>query len=236
MKCTAETIFHKLSATYIIKEEDFIAYYVWLKTKDCFKVLVATILSQNSTDKSAIKAYLELERKVGVTPEKLSNANLADIESALKISGLYRTKAKRLKEISRIILERYNGLIDSLLNTSNARDELLKLEGIGEKTADVVLLTCYGYYGYKVFPVDTHITRVSKRLGIVPTNAKYSLISSTLKELFSAYDLLHLHHMLIAHGRQTCKARKPLCNSCIIKECCEYYSHRDGEAWRSNTS
>ncbi|MCH4814316.1 MAG: endonuclease III [Saccharolobus sp.] len=233
MKCAPEIVYHKLSAIYTIKEEDYIAYYVWLKTRNCFKVLVATILSQNSTDKSALKAYLELEKKVGVTPEKLSDADLSDIENALKISGLYKTKAKRLKIISKIILEKYNGLIDNLLNSSNAREELLKFEGIGEKTADVVLLTCRGY---EVFPVDTHITRVSKRLGIVPMNAKYKLISSTLKELFSAYDLLRLHHLLIAHGRQTCKARKPLCNSCIIKECCEYYSHRDGEAQKFNTS
>jgi endonuclease-3 len=233
VKCAPEIVYHKLSAIYTIKEEDYIAYYVWLKTRNCFKVLVATILSQNSTDKSALKAYLELEKKVGVTPEKLSDADLSDIENALKISGLYKTKAKRLKIISKIILEKYNGLIDNLLNSSNPREELLKFEGIGEKTADVVLLTCRGY---EVFPIDTHITRVSKRLGIVPMNAKYELISSTLKELFSAYDLLQLHHLLIAHGRQICKARKPLCNSCIIKECCEYYSHRDGEARKSNTS
>ncbi|WP_338599660.1 endonuclease III [Sulfolobus tengchongensis] len=227
MRCKPNILYDKLSNSYTIKAEDYIAYYVWLKFKDCFKVLVATILSQNSTDKSALRAYLLLETKIGVNPGNLASASLSEIEEALKISGLYKTKANRLKNISKILLERYDGSIENILNKDNARDELLKFDGIGEKTADVVLLTCKGY---KVFPVDTHISRVSKRLGIVPENANYNVISSTLRDIFSNYDLLHLHHLLIAHGRQTCKARKPLCNSCIIKECCDYYSNRNGKA------
>ncbi|MEM0303926.1 MAG: endonuclease III [Saccharolobus sp.] len=229
MKCNASTIYELLEKTYTIKEEDYIAYYVWVKYKDCFKVLIATILSQNSTDKSALKAYLTLEEKIGVTPQSLAFASINDIENAIRNSGLYKTKAKRIKEISQILVNKYNSNIDNILNRGeiSARNALLKFKGIGEKTSDVVLLTCKGY---KLFPVDTHISRVSKRLGIVNPNDNYSKISSSLKNFFINCDLLSLHHLLIAHGRQVCKARKPLCNSCVIKECCDYYSNRSGKS------
>lgn len=229
MRCEPKMIYDRLNETYKIKEEDYIAYYVWIKYKDCFKVLIATILSQNSTDRSALKAYQNLEREIGVSPSNLASTSLDIIESAIRVAGLYKTKARRIKEISQYILNNYGGSIENIINmeAEKAKNELLKFEGIGEKTADVVLLTCKNY---KFFPVDTHIMRVSKRLGIVPTNANYSKTSSVLLDLFKGNDLLHLHHLLIAHGRQTCKARKPLCDTCVIKECCEYYSHRNGKS------
>lgn len=229
MRCEPKMIYDRLNETYKIKEEDYIAYYVWIKYKDCFKVLIATILSQNSTDRSALKAYQNLEREIGVSPSNLASTSLDIIESAIRVAGLYKTKARRIKEISQYILNNYGGSIENIINmeAEKAKNELLKFEGIGEKTADVVLLTCKNY---KFFPIDTHIMRVSKRLGIVPTNANYSKTSSALLDLFKGNDLLRLHHLLIAHGRQTCKARKPLCDTCVIKECCEYYSHRNGKS------
>lgn len=110
MRCEPKTVYDRLNETYKIREEDYIAYYVWIKYKDCFKVLIATILSQNSTDKSALKAYQNLEREIGVSPNNLASTSLDTIESAIRVAGLYKTKARRIKEISQHILNNYGDL------------------------------------------------------------------------------------------------------------------------------
>ncbi|TRM79108.1 endonuclease III [Sulfolobus sp. B5] len=233
MTCKADFVYYKLEREYTIKPEEYIAYYVWLKYKDCFKVLVSTILSQKSTDKSALKAYMNLETNIGVNVINLAESPLNSIEESIKVSGLYKSKAKRIKEISSILLNQYKGDINIILASPNAREVLLSFNGIGEKTADVVLLTCKGE---RVFPVDTHISRVTKRLGLVSISSKYREISQALMNYFSNYDFLKLHHLLIAHGRTVCKAKKPLCQICVIKECCEYYSNRARKSEKSSTT
>lgn len=220
MKCSGDYILQKLNNDYIIDPKDYVAYDVWLKYKDCFKVLIATLLSQNSTDKGTYKAFYNLESKIGVDPNKLSEAYIEDIGEAIKSIGIYKIKSKRIHEISLIIKEKYKGNLDPILSLppDEARKELITLPGIGEKTADVVLLTCKGY---PFFPVDTHIKRIAKRLGIEGNT--YDKISCALKHIFKKEDYLKAHHLLIAHGRNTCKAVKPLCSRCSISDCCEYF-------------
>ncbi|ARM75731.1 endonuclease III domain-containing protein [Acidianus manzaensis] len=220
MKCTGKEILERLKKVYKEKPEDYVAYDVWLKFKDPFRVLIATLLSQNSTDKGTYKAFYNLENTVGVIPEKLANARIEDISKAIHNIGIYFIKSKRIKEISKIIVEKYGGNLNNIIDkpVDEARKELTSLPGIGEKTADVVLLTCKNY---PLFPVDTHIKRISGRLGIAKGN--YASISSELMKLFDKNDYLLAHHLLIAHGRQTCKAKNPSCNSCVLNDCCEYY-------------
>ncbi len=228
-RCSGELILEKLSSRYEVDPKDFVAYDVWLKTKDCFKVLIATLLSQNSTDKGTYKAFEELERRIGVSPQKLASACEKEIGEAIRSIGIYNVKAKRIKEISNLLLEKYNGSLEQILDLpkDEARRSLISLPGVGEKTADVVLLTCRNY---EYFPVDTHIKRISMRLGI--KGSTYQEISKGLMELFQPKDYLRAHHLLIAHGRNTCKARRPLCERCAISECCKYYNttYRVGKA------
>lgn len=233
MKCTGEDILNKLKSTYTIDSKEYVAYDVWIKFKDPFRVLIATLLSQNSTDKGTYKAFYTLENKIRVTPQNLINATVSEIADCIKNIGIYNIKAQRIKEISKIVLEKYGGKLDEILNKplKEAREELLSLTGVGEKTADVVLLTCKSY---PTFPVDTHIKRVATRLGIVKSS-KYSSISNELMKLFQPKDYLVAHQLLIAHGRKACKAKNPLCESCVLKECCKYYD-RLRESKKFNSS
>ncbi|MCY0883845.1 MAG: endonuclease III, partial [Acidianus infernus] len=161
------------------------------------------------------------QEKIGVTPDNLIKANLEDIASCIRNIGIYRIKAERIKELAKIIKEKYNGDLNKILDKDpqEAREELLSLPGVGEKTADVVLLTCKGY---PYFPVDTHIKRISQRLGIA--SGSYEQISASLMKLFDPKDYLEAHHLLIAHGRNVCKAKNPLCEKCVLNDCCEYYA------------
>ncbi|EZQ03195.1 endonuclease III [Candidatus Acidianus copahuensis] len=219
MKCEGRYILKELERVYTTNPSDYIAYDVWLKTKDPFKVLIATILSQNSTDRGAYKAYYNLEGNIGISLDKLAKADMLNVAKAIRNIGLYNSKAKRIIELSNIILDKYGDLNNILNQEDKARNILMSLPGVGEKTADVVLLTCKGY---PVFPVDTHIKRVSLRLGIDGKN--YESISRNLMKIFPKDSYLKAHHLLIAHGRLTCKAKNPLCEKCTINNCCEYYS------------
>jgi endonuclease-3 len=219
-KCSGEYILSRLREKYNINPNDYASLKIYFETKDPFKVLVATILSQNTTDRAALKAYEELENKIGVSAFNLYKSSESQVRDAIRVAGLNKNKARYIKELSKIIVEQFNGDLSKILDKEPeiARKILTSLPGVGEKTADVVLLTCKGY---EFFPVDTHIKRIAIRLGIVNKEAKYSEISNKLKQMFRLN--LHLGHLLlIEHGRKTCKANKPLCNSCVIRYCCEY--------------
>lgn len=217
-------IYEKLTKTFKIDDEQYTILKV-LKEMDPFKLLIATILSQNTNDKNSIRAYDRLEEKIGIYPHKLARADIKDIEGAIRIGGLYRQKARAIKEISRIILDNYEGDLNHILKKpiEDARRTLLSLPKIGYKTADVLLLFSAGK---SVFPIDTHITRISKRLGIVNERARYEEIRLKWQEILKPehYELIHL--LLIKLGREICKPRKPSCEKCPIKEVCKYYSNQ----------
>jgi endonuclease-3 len=192
----------------------------WANSKnDPFRTLILTVLSQATADRNSMRAFRNLQRKFSITPETLSKAEIADVENAIKVGGLYRNKARVIKTISHMILKQHEGSMDFIysLPFEDARKILLALPGVGPKTADIVLLFCARK---PTIPVDTHVNRVSKRLGLVLAKADYERVRSALESLYSPEEYLDVHLLLISHGRRFCKARKPLCTICPVNALC----------------
>jgi endonuclease-3 len=184
-----------------------------------FQALIVTIISQNTANKNTAKAFENLSKQLQITPEALANAEKTKIEECLKVAGLYRNKAKTIKQVSKIITKDFHGDLTQVLSMpfEEARKTLLQLPGVGPKTADVVLLFCAEK---PTIPVDTHVNRVSKRLGLAPKNGDYEAIRKSLQKLYDPKDYLSLHILLILLGRTYCKARNPLCRQCPVNMLC----------------
>ncbi len=187
-----------------------------------FEMFIRTILSQNTNDKNRDRAFQRMKEEFeDLTPEKLANSDLKKIEDAIKVAGLYRVKSVRIHEISKYIMDKFDGDIDKLLTLpfKEARKKLIELKGIGYKTADIMLLF---YCNHPTIPIDTHITRVSKRLGFAEQDAKYEKIRESLEKLIetdiTVYKESHL--LLIELGRDTCNAINPKCKNCIVESLC----------------
>ena len=178
-----------------------------------FELLVAVMLSAQTTDVSVNKVTPALFAKFN-TPELFASASLSDVENCIRSLGLYKNKSKNLIEMSRVLLEKYNGIVPS------SKDELLTLPGVGVKTASVVLIE-----GYKIpaFPVDTHVERISKRLGIAKNSDNAIDVMNKLMKKYPKEMWGKLHHQMIFFGRYTCIARKPKCDQCLLKEKCREY-------------
>jgi endonuclease-3 len=186
---------------------------------DTFETLIVTIISQNTADRNTQRAFENLSKRFEITPEALAKAEASQIEECLKVGGLYRSKTKTIQSVSRIILENFGGSLKPVLSLplGEARKVLTKMPGVGPKTADVVLLFSANQ---PTIPVDTHVNRVSKRLGLAPERGNYEVVRSSLQTLYSPKDYLAVHLLLIAHGRQYCKARRPLCQECPVNTYC----------------
>ncbi len=186
---------------------------------DPFKTLIVTIISQNTAHRNVERAFERLSNKFKINPEALAKAETAQIEESLKVAGMYRNKARSIKEVSRMLLEKHGSSLGTILSLpfGRARDKLLQLPGVGPKTADVVLLFCAGM---PTIPVDTHVNRVSKRLGFAPKTGGYEGVRTSLQSAYNPKDYLAVHIMFILHGRRFCKARLPLCNICPVKTFC----------------
>jgi endonuclease-3 len=186
---------------------------------DPFKTLIITIISQNTADTNTQRAYENLSENFEITPRALANAQTGTIEKCIYVGGLYKSKAKTIQTASKIIIEKFQSSLDPILSLpiEEARKKLLEMPGVGPKTVDVVLLFSANK---STIPVDTHVNRVSKRLGLAPTNGGYKEVRLSLMSLFDPKDYLAVHLLLIAHGRKTCKARKPLCRECHINTYC----------------
>ena len=183
-----------------------------LKYQNNFELLVAVMLSAQSTDKAVNLATPKLFAAAN-TPHAMCVLGLKQITGFIKTIGLFNTKAKNILLTSQILLTNYNSHIPS------SRKQLEGLPGVGVKTAAVVLNVAYKQ---ATIPVDTHVFRVSKRLGL--SNTKYP--EKTEKELLRVipkWALSRAHHWLILHGRYICKARKPLCLECPISQYCNYF-------------
>jgi len=177
------------------------------------QLLVATILSAQTTDK-----------RVNIVTEKLffryrnaedfANADIDDLMDIIKSVNYYRTKARHIKEGCRIILDEYGG------NVPDSMEELIKLPGVQRKTANVVLSNAFGKE--EGIAVDTHVMRVSRRLGITEESAREK-IERDLMRKFPRNRWSDLSNLLIAHGRNVCKARNPACEKCVLKDKCGYY-------------
>jgi endonuclease III len=197
-----------------------IALPKWIKSKgDPFETLVVTIISQNTADRNTAKAFENLSNSFEIKPEALAKAEIRQIEAAIKPAGLYKSKAQAIQHAATAILEEYGGTLQPILSLplEDARKALMQFPGVGPKTADVVLL-----FSAKqpTVPVDTHVNRVSKRLGFAPMNSDYEAVRKSLQTLFKPEDYLAVHVLLIEHGRKTCKARHPLCSSCSVNNLC----------------
>ncbi len=217
----------RLQKAFEINDEEFIALKA-SKTRNPFEVLVATVLSQNTTDKNSFRALKNLKRIYKITPEDLSGADVKEIEKAIRPAGLYRQKARVIKELA---VSLTNGKLNKILDMDgeSARNLLKSLKGVGPKTADVVLLMTTNY---PTFPIDTHVMRVSKRLGLVPEDADYEEARKSLMKFFRPEDYLKAHLLLIKLGRTYCRARKPKCDSCPLSDMCP----KLGVNYEENTS
>ncbi len=191
---------------------------------DPFELLIGTIISQHTRSSVVKKTMENLKSRVKITPQSLANTNLEEIEVALKPAGLYKTKSRKIKEISQLIVEKYNGDIHKILNQplEVARKSLLELPGVGEKTADVVLSA---FRKGRTIPIDTNITRVAKRLGMVSNKANYSEIQKEIQKLVGKDDPFTSHLILIRFAWQYCKPIAPLCHKCPISKNCKFYIH-----------
>jgi endonuclease-3 len=169
------------------------------------------VLSAQATDKSVNLATAELFPKAN-TPQKMVKLGVAGLERYIKRIGLYRTKAKNVMALSKILLEEHGGEVPA------EREALERLPGVGRKTANVVLNTAFGQ---ATVAVDTHIFRVSNRTGIAPGKDPLEVEQKLLKFTPPEY-LKNAHHWLILHGRYVCLARKPGCPTCLIRDLCEF--------------
>jgi endonuclease III len=174
------------------------------------ELLVATILSAQCTDKRVNQVTKTLFRKYP-TAAHYAQAKLAELERDIQSTGFFRNKAKSIQNCCRTLLERYNGEVPKDI------DQLVELPGIGRKTANVVLGTAYGIAAGVV--VDTHVLRISRRLGLTAQKTPEK-IESDLMALFAQKEWISLSHRLIQHGRRCCTARSPKCDQCPLESVC----------------
>ena len=180
-----------------------------LKYRTPYELLVAVVLSAQATDKSVNLATAKL---FPATPEKIVKLGVVGLEAYIKSIGLYRTKAKNVVALSKLILDKHCGAVPQ------NRAALEELPGVGRKTANVVLNTAFGQ---PTVAVDTHIFRVANRTGLAPGKDPREVEDRLVK--VTPPEFLHnAHHWLILHGRYICTARKPGCPECLIRDLCEY--------------
>ena len=195
-----------------ILDETYHGMNTALNYKSPFELLVAVILSAQCTDERVNKITARLFPKYN-TPQKMVKLSLQEMEEAIKDCGLYHAKAKNLLGTCHRLLEEYNGQVPA------TREDLMTLPGAGRKTANVMLSVAFHQ---PALAVDTHVFRVSKRLGLAkgedPLLVEQELLKVVPREKWS-----EAHHWLIWHGRKICKARNPLCEECPVREVCPSY-------------
>ncbi len=183
------------------------------------ELLVATVLSAQCTDKKVNAVTKELFKKYR-SVDDFAKADRKTLEKEIKPTGFFRMKAKSVIELSQDILDKFGGRVPDNL------DDLVKLRGVGRKTANVVLA---GAFGKPAIAVDTHVKRVAARLGLSrkkdPTRIEFDLMEIVPKKDWAAFSF-----MIILHGREVCKARKPLCHICVIEDLCPSSAQRKGRS------
>ncbi|HVJ50398.1 endonuclease III [Desulfitobacterium sp.] len=201
-QASPQTIFKLLEQTYPDAHCE-------LNFSNPFQLLVATILSAQATDRKVNQITERLFQKY-VTPQDLLQVTQAEFEQEIKEIGLYHNKAKNILATCRILVEKYQGKVPGSF------EELIELPGVGRKTANVVLSNAFGI---PALAVDTHVLRVSNRLGLAAGNNP-DLVEEQLKNLIPQEKWSQAHHLLIWHGRRTCLARRPLCLLCPLSSVC----------------
>lgn len=197
--------------------------------RDPMETLMNTILSQNTSDVNRDKAYRRLKNRFP-TWEEVKAAPVEAIAEAIRPGGLANQKSRRMQNVLRWLQREFGSLNLEWIcerDPGEMIDLFIGVKGIGVKTIAIVL--CFAC-GQDVFPVDTHVHRVSKRLGLVPDNSTAEKTFRLLNPSVPAGLSQSLHLNMIRHGRQTCKARKPFCEECVLLEKCDYGPRFLGEA------
>lgn len=176
-----------------------------------YTLLVAVVLSAQATDASVNKATKDLFKKAK-TPKAMIALGEAGLKEYIKTIGLYNSKAKNVIKLSEQLIADHKGKVPEDMSS------LIKLAGVGRKTANVVLNIAFGH---STIAVDTHVFRTSNRIGLVKTKTPDETEAALLKTIPKEF-LYHAHHWLILHGRYVCKARKPDCANCVINKLCEF--------------
>lgn len=182
-----------------------------LEYRTPYQLLVAVVLSAQATDKGVNRATRPLFREHS-TPQAIAALGEEKLMNYIQTIGLYRTKAKNVIALSRILIEQHDSQVP------HDREALEALPGVGRKTANVILNTVFGE---PTIAVDTHIFRLANRTGIAPGKDVRAVENKLIKFVPPEFRL-HAHHWLILHGRYVCKARKPECYRCIINDLCEF--------------
>ena len=177
-----------------------------------WQLLIAILLSAQSTDKKVNKVTPILFKKYP-TLKALKEAKFNELKEIIYPIGLSNTKTKNIISLATILHDKYND------NVPNTKEELTKLPGIGNKTANVMLIE---YFNIPAFPVDTHVSRVSKRLKLCKESDNVNIIEKKLTKLFPKEEWSSLHIRMVLFGRYICKAIKPDCNNCLFKQSCKY--------------
>lgn len=179
------------------------------ETKDPYKILISCLLSLRTRDEEAYIASVNLF-SMAKSPEEMINLKDEDIEKAIRRVNYYKTKAKRIKEISKLLLEKYNG------NVPNNIEDLLELKGVGRKTANIVLSYAFGK---DAIAVDTHVHRISNRLGVIKTKKAEETEIKLMKILPKRY-WNEVNNLFVVWGQNICLPRNPKCKICSISKYC----------------
>lgn len=177
-----------------------------------FTLLIAVVLSARATDKGVNKATKALFAKYD-TPEAFILLGEEGLREYIKTIGLYQTKAKNIIALSKILVEKHSSQVPNTL------EDLIALPGVGRKTANVVLNCAFNQ---ATIPVDTHVERVSRRLGIAKSKNVHKIEQELLRNIPKKW-ALKAHHLLVLHGRYVCLARKPKCQECVLNQWCEAF-------------
>jgi len=202
----------------------------WRLRGDPIAVLVQTILSQNTSDRNSGRAFEQLLASFN-SWEDVANASVSQISHSIKAGGLGAVKARYIKQSLEEIQGRQGSFeLDFLrkLPVDEARDWLRQLPGVGMKTASVVLLFSLGM---PALPVDTHVFRVAKRLGLIDSKVSLEKAHLLLEDLVPPKDVYQFHVLLIEHGRKVCKAQRPRCRECVLGRLCPSYERFMGQKW-----
>ena len=181
-----------------------------------FRILIATILSARTKDENTTKAANKLFKIYG-TPQKLAKAKVKDVEKVIKSVGFYHVKSKRVIEVAKLILSKYHGRVPADI------DKLVEIPGVGRKTANCVLVYAFEQ---PAIPVDTHVHRISNRLGLVYTKTPEETEMELRKKIPKKF-WLDINNTFVMYGQNICKPISPMCNVCMIRNICDYFKTKN---------
>jgi len=219
-RASGEEVFERLRRSLRPDWRDYVVLVADRLDGNPFAVLAAIILSQNTSDKNSIRAYMRLRSEIGVRPDDILEADEGKLEDAIRPAGLPRQKARALREAARVVLESGGEEWLASAPPEEIRERLIAVPGIGPKTIDVFLSFYRKYTG--VFAVDTHAARIARRWGLVGEKAGYRQISRALLEFFGGERAEEAHRLLIALGRTFCRAKNPRCRECPLRDVCPW--------------